>query len=632
MSHTYEKMPEETKQAPQQSPTTQQVPVSRPPVVCASPAGEAQGGLLDWFRGVFGGGQQGGQSAETPREQSQQWVENPNGQVNEDLVTMEPTSGNPLYPMLQPYPQEGVAQAPIFETHSILPTWHPDDESFGHMHSFVGLRFTQYDPSTDRYVRKRVKPGFGSNGLRNDNGFQADMSTETPISRSQLETVIDAIPRKADKKYNVVTYNCNHFTQQLADMVGAQVPAKLHDSVLGPIAARKRLANAAENGQDGRTRFFQGGGNNRGQMADSRVHDFLEHFTDAAKSAARWDGLPFLFHQSLSDAVTYAQEAIDNIKDYFPLSDQTLGGINPEQAGAAARLAKERAYQIIHLHLYKGHPRVTINAMKVVALADQLASAVGGGRSLSSFSDWELKNSFASSALENPKNLHITNETLFSGMQEADNLERRGLDASSLNGRSMNSAGDILLRAAGLSPETLILRHSKRGEAPKTVDNFNNCRDILREVSSTLNVTEDNKRFFLMFVQRRRQETPAQLGALAAQGILGCLRNTASNLRSPMDFTLAHLKVTTASIAKTRQEDSLEYTGETAQLERLRYINRQKDATGDLTADQAMRQALLDEMLTLETKLQAIFQDLTKPATTEQNNGEGAAGNAQNAQ
>ena len=69
-------------------------------------------------------------------------------------------------------------------------------------------------------------------------------------------------------------------------MVGASVPAQLHDTVLGPAVAYKNLANAAEEGQKGRTRFFQGGGMGSGgqsQMAGGQDSKIITNFEDLAQ-------------------------------------------------------------------------------------------------------------------------------------------------------------------------------------------------------------------------------------------------------------------------------------------------------------------------------------------------------------
>ena len=187
MSHMYaEPAQEPQRETASSDKQTETLAPSRPPVVCAAPPGAPQGGLLDWFREKF--------SKQEQPDEGQQWEENEYGEVNPAYVTDKPDPGSPLAPMVQNYTQEGPGQAPVFETHSFMPSASVDNESAMHLHSFIGLRFTQLDPVTTRYTRKRLKVGFGGGGspfavhgtLMNDNNTQADMSSETPITRDQL--------------------------------------------------------------------------------------------------------------------------------------------------------------------------------------------------------------------------------------------------------------------------------------------------------------------------------------------------------------------------------------------------------------------------------------------------------------
>ena len=599
MSHAYaEPTQEREREAAAPSPVTQQNEAvsSRPPIVCAAPLGAAQGGLLDWFRGMFGGTSNEEAGADTMEEtvgqanaaaEEQQWKDDSYGPMDLSLVTTKPDNNSPLKDYVQNYTQEGPAQAPIFETHSFVPREAVDNEGMEHLHSFIGLRFTQMDKDSARYTRKRLKVGFGGGGsafadhgtLMNDYNTQADMSTETPIRRDQLEAVMNAIPAEANKPYNVLTHNCNHFTQSLAEMVGASVPAQLHDSVLGPIGAYKNLANAAEQGQQGRTRFFQGGGMGRSensQMFGERGKELVTRFTDTARSAARWDGLPFMLYPSLSGAAERVQEAAAPMKDYLGIP--RLQSENDEQrVETIVRSTTEAAENLIHLHLWKGHPRVNMAAMKVIAMANNLHSTLlPERRPIGSYSEQELNAVLTqpTKAEENAKASYDQSVRIYKRTHREDKIAglKRGVENEDLfssttnrydpagSQQTLSGPGAIFLQSMGLEPHALIREFTPASSKDRT----ERCMEMLRRIrdaaatekAGTLENEMCVDTYLSVFSKGRDDLTPSQLGALTVHAMLGALQEAAS--RGIMESIIRSLGSYSDVIASNRSNDSLD--------------------------------------------------------------------------
>ena len=611
MSHTYAE-PTWDQQRKTASPSKQvENPVSpRPPVVCAAaPPGAPQGGLLDWFRAKF--------SSQEPEDPGQQWETEEYGDVNPQYVTDKPEPGSPLTNLVQTYTQEGPGQAPVFETHSFMPREAVDNEGMGHLHSFIGLRFTQLDPVTTRYTRKRLKVGFGGGGhpftnqgtLMNDNDTQSDMSTETPITLQQLETVMEVIPQKSSEPYNVFTNNCNHFTQSLAEVVGAAIPAQLHDTVLGPIGAYKNLANAAEEGQKGRTRFFQGGGlgkqtQTESQMAGERGRQLIENFEDTAQSAARWDGLPFLLYPSLKNAAAQVAQAAAPMKDF-------LGPFSIESAADAdglentTRAVTEKANDLIHLHLWKGHPRVNITAMKVIAMANRLHSTfLPERRAITNYSQQELDASLSQrTAAEN----------------EAADRHDRGVGNEqffSANRTQLTGAGDIFLQSMDIMPGAIVQQYSMAAGKP-----LNRCVALLRQIAGAL-TSEDGmgvNNYLTAFFQGRDNLTNEQLGAMATQSMLDVLVQEAAQGNSPLESTLKQTRNTTNQLAQSREKDSLDNdSNEYTQGITRTFTGKSNAPSNDAQRQfQENRQNLLDLVNTMEATFAMKFEAVRARASAE---------------
>ena len=610
MSHTYAEPAQERQRdtaAPSPGKQTENNAAPRP-ISVGAPAGQPQGGLLDWFREKF--------SKQEQPDEGQQWEENEYGEVNPAYVTDKPDVDSPLAPMVRNYTQEGPGQAPVFETHSFMPSASVDNESAMHLHSFIGLRFTQLDPVTSRYTRKRLKVGYGGGGkpiadhgkLMDDNDTQADMSSETPITRDQLESAMTAIPGKANEPYNVFSHNCNHFTQQLAEMVGASVPAQLHDTVLGPAGAYKNLANAAEEGQKGRTRFFQGGGMGRGrqsQMAGGQESRIITNFEDLAQSAARWDGLPFLLYPSLKNAAQQVAQAA------APMGRFLNSGFSIESPADANALetvtdtAAAKADELIKLHLWKGHPRVNITAMKVIAMAEQLHSTfLPEKRAITSYSQQELEAS------------------LHQRTQQEEDAEKNGEKTISnqslfvFGNTSLTGAGDIFLQSMGLMPIDLIQQHSMGSGNPLV-----RCVALLRQVAGAL-TGEDGmgvNNYLTAFFEGRENLSNEQLGALATQTMLDVLCQKATEVNSPLAHNLQITRNNAGQLAASRDEDSLdndsnEYTRGTI----LNFTGKRNAPQNENQRSfQENKQHLLDLINTMEVTFATKFEAVRARAAAE---------------
>lgn len=623
MPHTYAE-PARDQQRETASPARQaEAPVpSRPPVVCAAPPGAPQGGLLDWFRNKF--------SSQPEPDEGQEWVDNAYSEVDPAFVTDKPEPDSPLASMAKPYPQEGPGQAPVFETHSFMPRESLDNASALHLHSFIGLRFTQMDPVSNRYTRKRLKAGFGGGSspiakhgvLMNDENTQADMSTETPITRDQLEAVMAVIPSMAQEPYNVVTHNCNHFTQKLASMVGAPIPAKLHDTPLGPIGAYKNLANAAQHGQQGRTRFFQGGGIDNGQMSGANNTQLIEHFQETAKTAARRDGVPFALNHGLRDAAAQVTQAATPMRPF--MSKVSLSSEAEEtQLENITQTVAERAESMIHLRLWKGHPRVNITAMKVIAMANQLHSRLlPERRTITNYSSQELEASLSqrTEAETDAKMRYDQTVRIYTRTHQEDKIA--SLDRGVKNERlfsqqqiSLSSAGDIFLQSIGLQPHALLASH----KPARMQDDLPNCEAILEQITSAL-TSEDGvgvNDYLSDFFQGRDNLTDAQLGALAAKAILGQLSAAAEDIGSQLHTELRKLIRASGSIAALREEDSLENNTERKDIKNIvdRYTHPHDFISEQ---EQQRRQALLDQVNLMETALATKFNAIRTRSATEQ--------------
>ncbi len=457
----------------------------------SAPMGEMQGGMLDWFKRLFrtnnndraqerpqtvaqmqdegeldfgigfGDGasygidqeetemseeettEESGEETTAEEEVPAQWrsEEDAKNSIDESSVLTRPIPPELSEMSLQSSRRDGLWQNPVLETHSFVARSGMDGNTKG-LHSYTGLRFTMLDPTVKRYRRKEMKVGFGMGGLMDDTGSLADISTETPLTKNRMDTVLDTMAERSQLSYNFFTNNCNHFTQEVAKAGGATVPAELHDSILGPLAAYRNIGKAAEGGEQDRTRFFQGGGN-VGQMAQGS--GFLESFYKQAESAARWDFCPFLLYPRLAEEA----RALGDIAREMAAYDNNNIVPDGEITNFLALMdrAKAQAKRVVELQLRVTHPRVNMASLKVAAIADQMRYSVEPKeeRSLEELTQTEI----AKSLTDLTDNEEDTNAFMGSMGQTAGTIRSANL---TLSDRSVSEqVGEILLKSLGVS-------------------------------------------------------------------------------------------------------------------------------------------------------------------------------------
>ena len=412
----------------------------------------------------------------------------------------------------------------------------------------------------------------------------------------------------AKEPYNVVAHNCNHFTQAIAAMVGATIPAQLHDTVLGPAGAYKNLANAAEQGQQGRTRFFQGGGMGSGrqsQMAGGQESKIITDFEGLAQSAARWDGLPFLLYPSLKNAAQQVAQAAAPMGRFLNSGFSIESPADADALEAATDTAAEKADELIKLRLWKGHPRVNITAMKVIAMAERLHSTfLPEKRAITSYSQQEL------------------DASLHQRTKQEEDAQKEGKKAISnqslfvFGNTSLTGAGDIFLQSMGLMPIDLIQQHTMGTGKPLV-----RCVALLRQVAGAL-TGEDGmgvNNYLISFFQGRENLTNAQLGALATQTMLDVLSLKATEVNSPLAHDLQLTRNNAGRIAADRDDDSLD--NESNEYTRGTILNftgkRNAPQNENQRSYQENKQHLLDLVNTMEVTFATKFEAVRARAAAE---------------
>ena len=164
-------------------------------------------------------------------------------------------SGSSLYlsKASRPY-YEDINKPPIFESNLIVNKFAPLST---YQHTFIGLRYTEYDKKNKRYTRKFFRVGFAGMDydhlmltlfnkkspaeIRCQTDDRTSVSTQTPISVSQVKRLVDNIYvyfRKY-KYYQFYSRNCNTFVKEIASSIGANNISSFHDSVAPSSVANK---------------------------------------------------------------------------------------------------------------------------------------------------------------------------------------------------------------------------------------------------------------------------------------------------------------------------------------------------------------------------------------------------------
>lgn len=534
------------------------------------PMGSAQGGIIDFFRNLFHMNPQQEQQEEAPK---QEWVEDEYGKINPEYVTTHPKEGELATPaMLKDTQRDGLAQAPIFETHTIAPRESDDGISAIRLHSFAGLRFTQRVGS--ELHRRRIVFGFGGNGLRNDWDYQADASTETPITRRNLDILLDTeIYEKASKPYDLLNYNCNHFVTDLAKKVGANVPAKLHKSTFGPLGAHTAIAGAATKGEQDRTRFFQGGAHSEeGQLGMDNRTKLMDGFFDTAKKAAFRDHTPFLLYPSLRQNAAALQEAASRMEKFYPSRDPSFfpeivdtGAKKNELQNTLAEV-EARGKALIETRTLVSHPRVNMVTMKTMALAQKLENTFFPEYSL-------LKHQLPSYVYETSLDTllepekkdapsAISNQTYFSKLHTNSDYDPEYYPA-------MQNVGELFLEAANLNPVHLLQDSLSAGDDRDVRDQYglNTVMGNQARVAHAFDLVyqglaNGNEELIDRYLQRYASShtslNHSQMATTITAGILIQLSNVATKFNSSLNRELSLIKPEFFGIAKRREENSLD--------------------------------------------------------------------------
>ena len=135
-----------------------------------------------------------------------------------------------------------------------------------HHHSFIGLRYTTYDPTSKRYSRKRISLGayYDADGKKkkllccNDTNAKQVIGTQSDISYDKLVEVMKSIPRyfKENEEFHAVgrtkekTNNCNSLVYRMAKIAGLDDVSKLHNTFSPDDAAKNILHYLQQNDSD----------------------------------------------------------------------------------------------------------------------------------------------------------------------------------------------------------------------------------------------------------------------------------------------------------------------------------------------------------------------------------------------
>ncbi|MCR5278994.1 MAG: hypothetical protein K6E19_06095 [Lachnospiraceae bacterium] len=492
--------------------------------------GSDQGGLIDWFKSLFGYGKQ----------KKQEEVDNSGWQEKEnerEYLAMVPNSqtGAPLYELEKDSTIGGEEKMqPVFETHSITPRESIDQLSAMHLHSFIGLRYTKFDEDKGKLRRKRVKIGYGGNGsargpagFMDDNDTQADISTETPIPMRKFENVVAAIDQVQSNiekeeagqdsgkgfsgKYNVLLNNCNHFVEAMAKTAGANVPASLHHSILGPAGAYRQLANGAENGQQGGTRFFQGGSMSYGQMSRANRKAFLQNYRTEAERALSLDSIKPSddprFEQLINNLVTGATALSQYVGDNALQTPDSAEG-KTALLNLFDKITRD-VRAVVEFNYSTPHPRINISALKVEALVNWVRKErFRTKRDVKDLTERELayrleNSSDAEMRAGAGRDKNLTNEKLFS-------------EANLKSNTYGTAAAEIFVQAAGISDIDEFVDQTGRG-LRDTLGSTALLRGIREKISES---GEAMFPYLRQYLNARRGVTPRQHAKLITFNIL----------------------------------------------------------------------------------------------------------------
>lgn len=529
--------------------------------------------------------------------------------------------------LARPHTEE-VKMKPIFETHSFMPREEIDEKGALYMHSFIGLRYTEVNPWSKRLERKIVKVGFGGNGspfgagkLMDDGDTQADMSTETPINAGSFKRVVGAIgtvgenivrvqrgQRQKDGfsgKYNVFTNNCNDFVESMAKIAGASVPERLHHSILGPAGAYKQLAEEAGKGQQGETRFFQGGGigsgpGGKGQMSLTNRVRFLENFQQEAERALGVDGIKLRDHPQLQELIGRVVGCASLVAGY--LAGMADAPQNKDQRDALSEILDQVSVAVralVETDTGTSHPRLNISAMKVEALARIVRNMYlpPEERKLGNLTPME-------------ENLALTMTT--QAESEAANLKRRDPNApvkientKLFNFRNMEennsysawAAGDLLLQAAGIDDVGDFISQLQTGRVDLIPVNL--IHAVTERIRGT--ASPEFNRILGIYIDARSANTPRQNAMLISQAIvkrlgLDQLEEAMMNIAALRDRTTGQVVDGFQHMADVFREEYVSPSPEEMEASPATITRKKETRRMHLVASSALEEIILEKI------------------------------------
>lgn len=126
-----------------------------------------------------------------------------------------------------------------------------------HHHTFIGLRYTTYDPTSKRYSRKRISLGVYLDAdskkkkllCCNDTNAKQVIGTQSDISYDKLVEIMKSIPRyfKENEDFHTIgrtkdkTNNCNSLAYRMAKIAGLDDVSKMHHTFSPDDAAKNIL-------------------------------------------------------------------------------------------------------------------------------------------------------------------------------------------------------------------------------------------------------------------------------------------------------------------------------------------------------------------------------------------------------
>lgn len=145
---------------------------------------------------------------------------------------LEMDSNNPMMAFANPV-SESLSEPPYFETH-IYESSHGSNIANVSQHSFVRFHATVYNRELRRMVRYVFAVGHHQRGLVNDYDYPSTIAMRKEVKYSDVQKGFAFINRyriNRNEDWKLFTTNCNRFAKSVAESMGFQDMAKLHDTV-----------------------------------------------------------------------------------------------------------------------------------------------------------------------------------------------------------------------------------------------------------------------------------------------------------------------------------------------------------------------------------------------------------------